>query len=264
MTEEDPRISHVLLEDAGAEDHDLSRRNLEDASHSRRNLEDASLMHLNLEDASLSFSEGPQRVLSSSEEPMSSLVDCVSVGSPSEGTLKDVGEGSGEDCEEFECDFLGSSDTSLTNESELISDEELSESECETAELKKYDSGAPLYPNSAITDDNFSTVFLSLAQRHNLTYASQSDLLKMLSLLLPSPSTISSSSHMLLSKYVSLKVDTIVQHYCGSCSTPIESGYSCGQPQCTRAQLPRGIFIRIPLTMQLKERFEGKMRLYTR
>ena len=35
--------------------------------------------------------------------------------------------------------------------------------------------GVPLYPDSC--NNGFSTMFLSLMQRHNLTYASQSDLL---------------------------------------------------------------------------------------
>ena len=78
-------------------------------------------------------------------------------------------------------------------------------------------SGVPLYPDSCITEDGFNTVFLSLVQRHNLTYASQSDVLKLFSILLPSPSKVP-SSHVLISKFVNFEEDTIVQHFCGSCA----------------------------------------------
>ena len=118
-------------------------------------------------------------------------------------------------------------------------------------------SGVPLYPDSCITEDGFNTVFLSLVQRHNLTYASQSDILKLFSILLPSPSKVP-SSHVLISKFVNFKEDTIVQHFCGSCAQPIESGTTCDQQHCIRAQLPHAVFVRIPLHMQLKERFEGE------
>ena len=59
--------------------------------------------------------------------------------------------------------------------------------------------------------------------------------------------------------YVNLKEDAIIQHYCGVCSNPIDCGSSCGQGQCAKAQLPLAVFIRVPLTMQLKELFEGKI-----
>ena len=88
--------------------------------------------------------------------------------------------------------------------------------------------GVALYPGSCVTDDSFGIVFFSLAQRHNLTYSSQSHILKFVSLLLPSPNRIPSTSHVLTRKYVNFKEDTIVQHYCGFCSSPIESGSTCG------------------------------------
>ena len=183
----------------------------------------------------------------------------------------DVGEDSGEDS-----DCLGTlkGEVGLSDGGELISDslsgdlsgEDLSDSgsenECfDYIPSSSIDStGVPLYPDSSITGNGFNTLFLSLVQRHNLTYASQSDLLKFFSILLPSPSRVPCSSHMLISKFVNFKEDTIVQHFCGFCTHPIKSGSSsCEQQQCIEARLPRAMFVRIPLCMQLRKRFEGNV-----
>lgn len=45
----------------------------------------------------------------------------------------------------------------------------------------------PLFPGSRISSADFNIAFMSLAQRHNLTYSSQTDILKFLSIILPSP-----------------------------------------------------------------------------
>lgn len=92
--------------------------------------------------------------------------------------------------------------------------------------------GVPLYPDSCITDDSLNTMFLSLVQRHNLTYASQFDILRFFSLLLPSPSKVPSSSHMPISKFVNFKEDTIIQHFCGFCTHALEPGSSSEWQQC--------------------------------
>ena len=83
---------------------------------------------------------------------------------------------------------------------------------------QKANGSCPLYPSSCITEGDFNTIFLSLVQRHNLTYASQSDILKLFSMLLPSPGRIPSSSHVLIGKFVNFAEDTIVQHFCGACT----------------------------------------------
>lgn len=254
-----PRLVMEVPEDSRREDHEDTSLSHCDPSRSHQDMsspEDAPLSppegpeHASLspsevpehtEHASLSPSAGPEHAPLSSPEEL--------IGSSSEtGSFDGVGD-MGEDCD--------SMSASLSDES--LTDTDLSESECATAEPKTFDSSVPLYPESSITDVDFNTVFLSFAQRHNLTYSSQSDLLKLLSLLLPSPSRIPSSSSVLIGKYVNLKEDAIIQHYCGVCSNPIDCGSSCGQQQCAKAQLPRAVFIRVPLSMQLKERFEGKI-----
>lgn len=46
-------------------------------------------------------------------------------------------------------------------------------------------SAVPLFPESQVTTDDFNVAFMSVLQRHNLTYASQTDILKLLSIVLP-------------------------------------------------------------------------------
>lgn len=95
----------------------------------------------------------------------------------------DLREGSGEDS-----DGVGSmegeaekSDDELLSESDNESDNDVSgdeisehssEHDCIGLDHERDDDGVPLFPNSCITYDDFNTVFLSLVQRHNLTYVS--------------------------------------------------------------------------------------------
>ena len=193
--------------------------------------------------------------------------------SDDEGDQSDVGGDSGEDSNVS----LGTAevDMNLSDGAKLMSDS-LSDNDSSEEDLSDYSSenlehfqsrsiesaggcGVPLYPDSCITDDGFNTIFLSLVQRHNLTYTSQCDILKFFSILLPSPSRVPSSSRVLISKYINFKEDAIVRYFCGFCMHPIESGSSCDQQQCIRAQLPRAVFVRIPLRMQVRERFEGNV-----
>ena len=118
----------------------------------------------------------------------------------------------------------------------------------------------PLFPQAHVTTEGFDVAFMSFVQRHNLTYASQSDLLKLFSIVLPSPSMVPSSSHVLISKFVNYKKDSVTQHYCGSCLSVLQAGTPCGNSQCSnQGRIQGAVFVRVSLTMQLKERFEGRL-----
>ena len=107
----------------------------------------------------------------------------------------DLGDDSSEEANSFGTEEV---EVSLSECSELVSDnlsDDSSEEDCfEHFQSESIDStracGVPLYPESSIRDDSFNAVFLSLVQRHNLTYACQSDLLKLFTILLPLPSRI--------------------------------------------------------------------------
>ena len=86
---------------------------------------------------------------------------------PEYGALDEVG-----DVDESSGEYCNSSDVSVSEESDELTDG-LSEGDCSSENSERfppqtsnYDSvgcGVPLYPESCISDDSFSTVFLSLA-----------------------------------------------------------------------------------------------------
>ena len=156
-----PRLVMKDPEDSRREDHDDTSLSHCDPSRSHQDMsspEDAPLSppegpeHASLspsevpehtEHASLSPSAGPEHA------PLSSPEELISIGSSSEtGSFDGVGD-MGEDCD--------SMSASLSDES--LTDTDLSESECATAEPKTFDSSVPLYPESSITDVDFNTFF---------------------------------------------------------------------------------------------------------
>ena len=149
-------------------------------------------------------------------------------------------------------------DDDITAVSTEFSDDTSGISECSDDESEVPQSSAvPLFPESRVTTDEFNVAFMSVLQRHNLTYASQTDILKLLSIVLPAPSHVPSSAQTLTSKFVNYKNEVIVQHFCGSCCGPLQSSVPCLKPECVEAHQQRTVFVRIPLSVQLQERFQG-------
>ena len=157
---------------------------------------------------------------------------------------------------------LGDADGELSSEDMgySLSDSESVNSEQDINE-EPLDTGIPLFPQSHISSVDFNIAFMS---RHNLTYSSQTDILGLLSMVLPTPNTVPSSSAVLITKFANFISEVIVQHYCGSCTSIIDTGSSCMRPLCSRVQKPYAVFIRIPLTAQLTERFQGTFESYVK
>ncbi len=122
-----------------------------------------------------------------------------------------------------------------------------------TAHIDEYPS---LYVNSTVNSRHFQVSFMSLAQRHNLTYSSQNDILKLMNALLPTPNTVP-SFHTLRASLVDFKRETVVHHYCGNCMDVLTQGNQCPKEGCMRAMEAGATFVEIPLADQLKERFKG-------
>ena len=101
---------------------------------------------------------------------------------------------------------------------------------------------------------------MSLVQRHNLTYNSQSDLLRLFSIVLPPPNMVPSSSHVLVGKFIKYERDATTSYYCGSCLSMMQNT-TCVNSRCSNKGAQRAVFVRISLAMQLKERFEGEEQL---
>ena len=131
------------------------------------------------------FTEAGDQATGSSSEGELDDCDCLSGGEnlsdcadlhPSEqwqcasGSGSDLSDGGG-----FESEDEGqSSDDSL---SEVTVSSEDSSEICDVGEeLPSIQSGAPLFPAARVTTTEFNLAFMSLTQRHNLTYASQTAL----------------------------------------------------------------------------------------
>ena len=115
-----------------------------------------------------------------------------------------------------------------------------------------------LFPGSRIPSTHFDTVFMCFVQRHNLTYACQGDLLRLFSMVLPSPNTVPSSSFTFTRQFTDFKKEVLIQRFCGCCLSELNHGSSCGRQQCRTSQERQAVFIRIPLGIQLRDRFQGK------
>lgn len=140
--------------------------------------------------------------------------------------------------------------------SESLSNVSEDESETEVGRQSRPQDTSPLFPQAHVLTEGFEVAFMSLVQRHNLTYVSQSDLLRLFSIVLPPPNMVPPSSHVLIGKFINYKKDAITSYCCGSCLSVIQKDTPCVNSQCSNKGAQRAVFVRISLAMQLKERFE--------
>ena len=179
-----------------------------------------------------------------------------SLGENSEGVS--LGENSEDECTVETDDVHEDSDTTdRQSEGSIDFTESLNSSSLDMRENVSLYDGPPLFPGSLIPSSHFNIVFMSLVQRHNLTYACETDILQLLSMILPIPNNIPSSSSTFTHQFADLKSDVIIQHFCGCCSTPLDQESSCSRPNCTMFRGRQSVFIRIPLASQIIERFQG-------
>ena len=104
-----------------------------------------------------------------------------------------------------DCESLGDSETDLPSGMEehvsdydslvVLTDSDASisegvESDDEQEESSPIHHAVPLYPQAHVSSEEFDGAFMTFVQRHNLNYACQRDLLKVFSIILPSPSSV--------------------------------------------------------------------------
>ena len=117
----------------------------------------------------------------------------------------------------------------------------------------------PLFLGSKIPSPHFNIALISFVQRHNLSYACETDLLHLLAMVLPSPNEVLPLSFLFTSQFANLKSDSVIQHFCDVCSQPIDPGLLHTRPLCCSSQGGQSVFIRIPVAAQLIECFQGKL-----
>ena len=114
----------------------------------------------------------------------------------------------------------------------------------------------PLFPNSVFTEYQFNVSMASVAQRHNMSYSCMTDVLRLISLYLPSPNSAPQSAKTLLSQFVDTKRLPVSQMLW--CLYAIaKSMETCDQDTCKTEDVPNSKFVEVPLDRQLQQRFKG-------
>ena len=118
----------------------------------------------------------------------------------------------------------------------------------------------PLYPDSLIDTSDFQVLLMSAFQQHNLTYSCQDDLLKILSVVLPSPAKVPSSSYVLRNKFVKFNDQCSVHYFCSGCLCSLPSSTAqCVTAGCIDSpHQPVSQYIHLSLSTQLQEHFQGE------
>ena len=205
----------------------------------------------------------------SQKTPVSDVLETAGYSSDDEsddaffGVLETAGYSSGDESGDAFLDMLdaaGSSserdfdEASSDSGSETHSDVDMSSLDALTTPSSEQ-SDPLLFAGSSINSRGFDVSFMSLAQRHNLTYACQDDILKLFAYALPHPNYVPSSSYGMRTKFVKFKTETMLLFYCGYCLSPLTEGSPC----CSEAVQDRAVFIKLSLAKQLQERFKGKI-----
>ena len=116
-----------------------------------------------------------------------------------------------------------------------------------------------LFPGAQLSNHDFSVALLSIFQKHSLTYSAVDDILKLFHCVLPAPSALPTSQHMLLKEFISYNSHTIVHRCCGSCCRLLSSGtLRCPRRECQASNVKEATFVEVMIDAQLKERFMGK------
>lgn len=119
-----------------------------------------------------------------------------------------------------------------------------------------------LFPGGQLSNHEFCVALLSVFQKHSLTYAAVDDLLQLFRCVLPAPSSLPTSQHMLLKELVSYNSNTILHRCCGSCCQLLSSG-RCPRRECRASNSQEATFVEVKIDSQLKEKFMGKAFPYT-
>ena len=92
-----------------------------------------------------------------------------------------------------------------------------------------------LFSGANISCKEFSTMLLSISQKHGMSYSSITDILKLLSHSLPSPNMLPQTNFLLLNGAVDYKSSTTVHRCCGYC-TKILVDSTCSRNECKLAK----------------------------
>lgn len=103
-----------------------------------------------------------------------------------------------------------------------------------------------------------SLAILAIASKHNMSYASVKDILKLFSHVLP-PDSSAPSYHLLMKELIDFDEYITIHHCCGFCTRLLSLGSRCLQAECLSAKLPDSTFIEVQVAKQLEVLFSGMM-----
>lgn len=186
----------------------------------------------------------------------------LDVSSSSEEELS-AEEGGGEDEGELSklsmdgSEMLGEAELSELSEGNLWSNDDTESYDLSGMPQPEVSHGNALFPGSSIAANELDVALMLLCQRHNLTYACQDDILKLMSITHPTPNKIPRSSHLLMKQFVNFKEECFVHRFCGNCLESLPSSSLCTNSGCSGMFSPDAVFLQLSLTRQLKERMQG-------
>ena len=90
------------------------------------------------------------------------------------------------------------------------------------------ESSPSLFPGASVVAHQFHVVMASTALRHNLTYSCQTDILKLIATILPSPNHVTSASRSLTRKFIQYEQQSVVHRCCGTCMRLLPEGRGVG------------------------------------
>ena len=106
-------------------------------------------------------------------------------------------------------------------------------------------SPVPLYAGATVTAHQFDVAVASMALRHNLSYACQTDLLRLMATILPGPNCVPSRSHALTRKFICYEQQSLIHWCCGSCMCLLPDGEKCRTPHCVDQSIPDALFVEV-------------------
>ena len=113
-----------------------------------------------------------------------------------------------------------------------------------------------LFPGSQLSSEQFMIVLMQFCHRHNLSYACQNDLLKLLAQSHPSPNCIARSNYSLMKQFVDFNQECVVKRYCASCLEIKVGNESCSTTSCAGGY---AVLISFSLAKLLQEQLKSTL-----
>lgn len=140
-------------------------------------------------------------------------------------------------------------------------DDDITESDVNEATVDGKDTSAPIYEGAEVTIFESYILAFQFSVRHSLTKKAFSELLQLMSVLLPKsasfPTNITTVKRFLLKLFP--HVSPVVHKYCTNCLSVVQSDVSgtCAKDGCYSVSTEQ--FITIPLGHQIKKMMEGML-----